>query len=117
MDNFYTHHTLGLSLKKISDGEAHLCGTVRFTNVDATNRYNLNTAIKDLKDKPRGTGFLVRASNKVPNFDQLQCAHAAQQHRLPKQQRTPFIPPMEIVAENSGYNYFERFQGCYILHK
>jgi hypothetical protein len=55
MDNFYTRHTLGLSLKKITDGEAHLCGTVWFTNVDATNRYYLKTAIKELKDKPRGS--------------------------------------------------------------
>ncbi len=50
MDNFYTHHTLALSLKKISDGEAHLCGNVQFTNVDATNRYYLKTAIEDLNE-------------------------------------------------------------------
>jgi hypothetical protein len=63
----------------------------------------LKTAINDLKDKPRGSWFLVRAYNKVPNYYQLQQAHAAQQCRLPKQQRTPFIPPMKIVAENSGH--------------
>jgi hypothetical protein len=103
MDYFYTRHTLGLSLKKITDGEAHLCGTVWFTNVNATNRYYLKTAIKELKDKPRGSWFLVRAYNKTPNYNQLQQAHAAQQCRLPKQQRTPFIPPIEVVAENSGY--------------
>ena len=85
MDNFYTRHTLGLSLKKITDGDAHLCGTVRFTNIDGTNWYCLKTAIKDLKDKPRGSWFLVRAYNKTPNYNQLQRAHAAQQCRLPKQ--------------------------------
>ncbi len=56
MDNFYTRYTLALSLKKISNGEAHLCGTVWFTNVDATNWYYLKTAIEDLKDKPRVLG-------------------------------------------------------------
>jgi hypothetical protein len=52
MDNFYTCHMLALSLKKISDGEAHLCATVQFTIVDATNWYYLKTAVEDLKDEP-----------------------------------------------------------------
>jgi hypothetical protein len=90
MDNFYTRHTLGMLLKKITDGEAHLCETVQFTNVDATNRYYLKTTIKDLKDKPRGSWFLVRAYNKTPNYDQLQWGHTAQQHRLPKATENSF---------------------------
>jgi hypothetical protein len=94
---------LALSFKKISDREAHLCGTVRFSDVDATNWYYLKAAIEELKDKPRGYWFLVRAYNQVANYDQYQWVHVAQQHGLPKQQRTPFIPPMEIVVENSDY--------------
>jgi hypothetical protein len=76
-DNFYTHHTLGMSLKKITDGDAHLCGTVRFTNIDGTNWYCLKTAIKDLKDKPRGSWLLVRTCaynhfmNSVDRMDRL----------------------------------------------
>jgi hypothetical protein len=38
LDNFYTRHTIAESLQKFTDNKAHLIGTVKFINVDATNR-------------------------------------------------------------------------------
>ena len=37
-DNFYTRHSLADKLKSMTDGEACIIGTVKFTNVDGTNR-------------------------------------------------------------------------------
>jgi hypothetical protein len=36
MDNIYTRHVLARALKTITQNEAKICGTVKFTNVDAT---------------------------------------------------------------------------------
>ena len=68
-DNFYTRHNLAISLKAITDGECRLVGTVKFTNVDSTNRYYLFKAIEQLKNSPRGSWLLVRAYNKDPNYE------------------------------------------------
>ncbi len=103
-DNFYTRHRLAQALKKITDGEARLIGTVKFTNVNAANRFHLKNAIELLKDRPHGSWALVHAYDKVPNYDhQLQRSHAAAQRRVEKNNRTPFIPPMDLTAENCGY--------------
>jgi hypothetical protein len=51
-DNYYTWHTLASSLYNFTDGEAHLIGTVKFTNVDVTNRYHLSKAFESMKDAP-----------------------------------------------------------------
>jgi hypothetical protein len=75
-------------LKAITEGESRLIGTVQFSNVDATNRHYLKTAIEQLKESPRGSWLLVRAYDKVENYDQLQRQHAYVQRRLPKNQRT-----------------------------
>jgi hypothetical protein len=106
-NKFYTRHTLAQALKKITDGEARLMGSVRFTNVDATNRFHLKNAIEALKNSPRGSWSLVRAYDKGPNYDQLQRSHAAAQRPLQKEQRTPFVPPMELIAEKCGYIVFK----------
>ena len=37
MDNFYTCHLLGETLKKFTQNEAYIIETVKFTNVDSTN--------------------------------------------------------------------------------
>jgi hypothetical protein len=103
-DNFYTRHTLASSLKKITDGEARLIGTSRFNNVDATNRFYLKQAIEELENKPRGSWVLVRAYDKVENYDALKRQHTNQQNHLPRSQWTPFVPPMTNVSEKAGYD-------------
>jgi len=80
-----------------------LIGTVKFTNVDSTNRYHLSKGIEMLKDARRGSWVLVQAFNKHPQFEKLQRDHAAQQRRLQPAQRKPFVPPFDHVAENSGF--------------
>ena len=58
-DNFYTRHVLATELKNKTDGEARLCGTVKFTKVDATNRTHLVKAIYSLKNSPHRSWKLV----------------------------------------------------------
>lgn len=102
-DNFYTRHTLAEVLKRITDGEARLCGTVKFSNVDATNRHYLTTAIALMKDSTRGDWKLVRAYNKLPDLEKLKRQHAALQKRLPMAKKTPFVAPHDNIADNAGY--------------
>ena len=77
--NFCTRHMLASVVKKMTNGEARIIGTVRFTNVDATNWHHLKKAIKQLKDSVRGSWKLVRAFDKVENYDALCRAHASSQ--------------------------------------
>jgi hypothetical protein len=60
-DNFYTRHNLAMVLSEFTDGEGKLIGTVKYTNVDATNRYYLFKAMEQMKDAERGSWCLVRA--------------------------------------------------------
>jgi hypothetical protein len=83
-DNFYTRHTLATLLKKITDGEAHLVGTCHFNSVDAMTRFYLKQAIEDLKNKPRRSWVLLRAYDKVDNYDSLKQQHTKQQNCLQK---------------------------------
>ena len=59
MDNFYTRHLLASVLKQMADDQDQAIGTVKFTNVDGTNRKFLKEAIQNLKDRPRGKWMLV----------------------------------------------------------
>lgn len=102
-DNFYTRHTLASELKRITDGEARLCGTVKFTNVDSTNRPNLAQGISMLKDAPRGSWKLIRAYDKIPTLDVLRRKHLAEQRKKPPSERSAFVVPTELVAEKAGY--------------
>jgi hypothetical protein len=107
-DNYYTRHTLACALREFTDGEAHMIGTVKFTNVDATNRYYLSKAIELLKDKERGAWALVRAYNKHADYDRLRNSHASQQRRIAtSSQRTTFVPPLDNIADRSGYIVFK----------
>ncbi len=81
-DNFYTRHTIGKALNAFTDGESRVIGTVKFTNVDATNRHYLSKAIELMKDASRGTWMLVRAFNKNPEYERLRNKHSSQQRRL-----------------------------------
>ena len=101
-DNFYTRHILAKVLK-ITDGEARICGTVKYTNVDATNRTYLLKGIEELKDAPRGSWKLIQAFDKVTGLDKLRRRHVNEQKKLPKEQRLPFEAPKDNVAENAGY--------------
>jgi hypothetical protein len=102
-DNFYTCHNLATSLKHITDGETCLFGTCCFNNLDATNHFHLKQAIESLKSKPRGLWVLVRAYNKVDNYDLLKQQHKNQQNCLPKNQQTQFVPPMMNISEKAGF--------------
>ena len=42
MDNFYIRQSMAALLKEITDGEDRIIGTVKFTNVDSTNRLFLS---------------------------------------------------------------------------
>ncbi len=106
-DNFYTRHKLAISLKEITDGECRLVDTVKFSNVDSTNRYFLFKAIEQLKNSPRGLWLLVRAYNKDPNYEKMERQHMSANKKLPAEQRTPWVPPMEDIAENCGYIVFK----------
>ena len=103
MDNFYTRHVMARVLKEMTDGECLVIGTVKFTNVDGSNRHQLKKAIQELADLPRGQWKLVRAYNKVENLKTLQQAHAREQSKKPKAQRVPFVYPEDSVAEKAGY--------------
>ena len=78
---------------KMSDGEARLIGTVKFTNVDTTNRHYLSDAILGTKDAERGAWKLVRAYHKVHDHAKLQRAHNAGNKKLPANSRTVFVHP------------------------
>jgi len=106
-DNYYTRHTIAKTLLQFTDGKAHIIGTVKFTNVDGTNRYYLSRAIETLKDASRGSWAVVQVFNKHRNYDQLRGQHAAQQRRVPAKDRTPFVPPLDSVAERTGYIVFK----------
>ncbi len=71
--------------------------------MDATNRFYLKQAIESLKNKPRGSWVLVRAYDKVDNYDLLKSQHTNLQSHLPKNQRTPFVPPMTNISEKAGF--------------
>jgi hypothetical protein len=53
------------------------------------NRFYLKQAIEELKNKPRGSWILVRAYDKVDNYDALKRQHTNQQNHLPKIKELP----------------------------
>jgi len=89
------------------DGEAWMIGTVRFTLVDATNRYYLEQAISNASEKEHEYWCLVRAYNEHPDFAKLQRQHQAANSKLPKAARTKFVPPFDHVSPESGYIVFK----------
>jgi hypothetical protein len=103
MDNFYTRHNLAAVLQKFTDGESRVIGTIKFTNVDGTNRYHLSKAMELMKDAPRGSWRLVQAYHKHPNYEKLQRDHSTQQRHLQPAERQPFMPPFDKVADCCGF--------------
>jgi hypothetical protein len=102
-DNFYTCHTLAKELKGIADNEARMIGTVKFTNVDSTNQRFLSEAMSMMKDTPRGSWCLVCAYDKISNLEKLRRQHVSAKKKMSASQRTQFVAPTELVAENAGY--------------
>jgi len=100
-DNYYTRHTLAAKLSQFTDGEAFIIGTVKFPNIDATNRYYVSQAVEKLKNASRGDWLLVQAFNKHPDYD-----HRRNEHRRQSNQ-TPFVPPLELRSEKAGYIVFK----------
>ena len=59
-DNYYTRHTLAKNLKKETDGEARLLGTMKYTNMKKHDRETLEKATAVLESKPRGSWVLCQ---------------------------------------------------------
>jgi len=106
-DNFYTRHVVASTLKKFTDDAARIIGTVKFTNVDGTNRYHLSKAMEMLKDQPRGSWALVQVYDKNPDYERLRNQHAAQQKRVRAGDKSPFVPPLDRIADKAGFIVFK----------
>ena len=65
MDNFYSRHTFATNLKKFSDNNIKVIGTVRCNMVDSANRDNVLKGLERVNDKPMHSWVLVRAHDKV----------------------------------------------------
>jgi hypothetical protein len=46
-DNYYTRHILALALKLVTDQEARIISTVKFTNINSTNSTYVSAAIEE----------------------------------------------------------------------
>jgi hypothetical protein len=103
MDNFCTRHNLAAVLQKFTDGESRVICTIKFTNVDGTNRYHLSKAMELMKDAPRVSWKLVQAYNKHPKYEKLQRDHSTHQNCLETVERQPVVPPFDNVADCCGF--------------
>ena len=65
MDNFYSRHTFATHLKKFSDNDIKVIGTVRCNMVDSANRDNVLKGLERVNDKPMHSWVLVRAHDTV----------------------------------------------------
>ena len=59
-DNYYTRLTLANNLKKETEGEACLLGTMKYTNMKKHDKETLEKASTVLKNKPRGSWVLCQ---------------------------------------------------------
>jgi hypothetical protein len=107
INNFYTRHQLAYALKVMMDGEARMIGTVRFSNVDCTNRFYLQQAIDLIDAKPRGSWCLVQAYDEHPELAACQRQHQARNKDIEKSQRQKFVPPTHHISPDSGYILFK----------
>jgi hypothetical protein len=98
-DNFYTCHQLAHALKVMTNGEAKMIGTVRFSNVDCTNRFYLQQAIDLIDAKPCGSWCLVRAYDEHPELAAYQRQHQARNKDIEKSQRQKFVPPTDHIHQ------------------
>jgi hypothetical protein len=97
-------------LYKFIDNEAHLIGTVKFTNMDATNRYHLSKGMELLQNSAHGAWCLVQAYHKHPDYECIQNQHSSQQRHLSSTSTgssTPFVPPLDRPADKCGCIVFK----------
>lgn len=59
-DNFYTRHVLGEQVKRLSDEEVVMLGTVRFNNIDGINWPSVKTSLEEVNEGPHGTWQLCQ---------------------------------------------------------
>ena len=93
MDNYYIRHILGNKLKEVSDNECRVIVTVKFANVDGTNRIGIKEGIKALENKERGSWCIIPAFNCVKDIDKLKRQHTNAMKHVPKKEKTPFEYP------------------------
>ena len=103
MDNFYTRHVLAETLKTITDGEARVIGTVKYTNVDGINRLHLSQGVQRMKDKEHGQWCLVKACNQTNVLLAAKKKHEAAEKKKPAADRVAFELPEDSAATNAGY--------------
>ena len=60
-----------------------------------------------IKDMHRGAWVLVRAHDKVSNYDKLKKQHVREQKRKKKANCLPFTVPVESPADRAGYILFK----------
>jgi hypothetical protein len=73
----------------MTDGEAQMIGTVRFSNVDVTHCYWLQDAIELMDSNPRGSWCLVRDYDEHPELPFYQQRY--QQSKKGKENSRSFI--------------------------
>jgi len=92
-DNFYTSVDLAVRLRKLTDGELLLCGTVKMTNLDSENRTNIREGLSFLAGKERYTFCIVQAKR---TDDQ-------QANRNKRRRRANQQPQGSTIVENAGF--------------
>ena len=107
MDTYYTCHIMAVVLNKITNGDAYIIGTVRLNNIDATNKVLVLKGISMIKDMHRGAWVLVRAHDKVSNYDELKKQHLREQKMKKIANCLPFTVPVESPADRAGYILFK----------
>ena len=83
----------------MTNGEARMIGTVKFTNIDWINQWYVTCGIEALKDKPRGSWVLVQAFDNTKEVEKQKQDHKAAMNKLPVHERTSFLPPVYQVAD------------------
>lgn len=98
-DYFYNRQTLAKELQGITDNEARLIETVKFTNVNVKNCRLFIKAISRIKNASRGSWCLVRTYDKISDLEKLRMKHVDAAKNKPGNQRTQFISPTELVQK------------------
>ena len=93
-DNYYTWHVLAKCLKSMTDGKARVIGTVKYTNIDATNHFYLTKAIQQLKDADRCSWKLVQAYDKNTEIEKLWRKHSNVMKRINSEPEDSICAPI-----------------------
>ena len=62
-DNYYGRHKLDCSLDVITDGKSKLISTIRFRNVNSTDKPLMKELIERIDQEPQGTWYLVQVTD------------------------------------------------------